>query len=250
MNPNSQYPVINQNSSVGPVSSAGFSQPPLQPQKVKPPIGFIIALVIVILLLVFSVVLAVMFYSQMQDYKLNSDQKSAAAVAVAKKAQEEELNKAFIEKEKEPLKSYTSPTASGSVSITYPKTWSAYVNEQSTGNVLDAFFNPNFVPYNSGSSDGTAVALRAQMLSTQYSAAMNEYNAKVTQGKIKAVPFKPEKVPSATVGVRLDGEIIQGRNGSMVVIPVRDKTLKIWTEGTSNVSDFNNFVLKNLTFSP
>jgi hypothetical protein len=36
----------------------------------------------------------------------------------------------------------------------------------------------------------------------------------------------------------------------MVVIKVRDKTLKIYTESTDYMSDFNDIVLKNLTFSP
>lgn len=243
MPPNNQYPNQMQNPGLQQVPVSYNTKPP------KPPIGFVLGLVITILLLIVATVLAILFYTQMSDYKNNSDQKSATAVATAKTAQESELNKIFEEKEKEPLKTYTSPVATGSIVIAYPKTWSAYINEQETGNLLDAYYNPNFVANVSGNST-SSVALRMQLLSSPYATVMNEFNQKVTTGKLKASPFKPEKVPGATVGVRLDGEIAQGKNGSMVVIPVRDKTLKIWTEGTGNISDFNNFVLKNLSFSP
>jgi hypothetical protein len=35
-----------------------------------------------------------------------------------------------------------------------------------------------------------------------------------------------------------------------VVIKVRDKTLKIYTESPQYLSDFNNIVLKSLSFAP
>jgi len=48
----------------------------------------------------------------------------------------------------------------------------------------------------------------------------------------------------------LVGQIINGKKGSMVMFPLRDKTLKVWTEADQFVGDFNNSVLPNLTFVP
>jgi len=61
-------------------------------------------------------------------------------------------------------------------------------------------------------------------------------------------------VANVQPGTRLDGAINQtqtgAQNGSLVVIKIRDKTLKIYTESTDFVGDFNNVILSNLTFVP
>ena len=41
-----------------------------------------------------------------------------------------------------------------------------------------------------------------------------------------------------------------GQTGAMLIIPVRDKTLQIYTESSDYLSDFNNIVLPSLTFVP
>ena len=52
----------------------------------------------------------------------------------------------------------------------------------------------------------------------------------------------------------MTGKIFQGREkvqGTMVIVPIRDKTLKVWTESNSVfLKDFNEAVLANLTFVP
>jgi hypothetical protein len=71
----------------------------------------------------------------------------------------------------------------------------------------------------------------------------------VADGNIKASPIKAENVKGVT-GMRFDGKVTPLYSGSVVVFPLRDKTLKIWTEIPGNVPDLNNIVLKNLTFVP
>jgi hypothetical protein len=51
-------------------------------------------------------------------------------------------------------------------------------------------------------------------------------------------------------GVRVDGQIADNIQGSMIILPLRDKTQEIWTESNSFLPDFNNNILPNLTFSP
>ncbi len=55
---------------------------------------------------------------------------------------------------------------------------------------------------------------------------------------------------SGATGTRLDGLLEPDREGSMVIFPLRDKTLKISTESKEFEDDFNNIVLQRLTFVP
>jgi hypothetical protein len=49
--------------------------------------------------------------------------------------------------------------------------------------------------------------------------------------------------------VRVKGEV-RNETVDMVVLPLRDKTLQLWTEGTQFENDFNNNILANFSFSP
>jgi hypothetical protein len=151
----------------------------------------------------------------------------------------------FVEKEKQPFHTYSGPSAYGSVVVQYPKTWSAYVNESDNSNTpVDAFFNPIFVP---AASMNPSYALRVQVLNTSYADVLKTYEANVKVGKLKSSAYIPAKVPTVT-GVRLDGEISSQKQGSIIIVPVRDKTLKIWTESNDYLNDFNNNVLPNYKF--
>lgn len=63
-----------------------------------------------------------------------------------------------------------------------------------------------------------------------------------------------KKVANVQPGIKLDGAIGQSQqgaqNGSMVIIKVRDKTLKIYTQSTSFSADFTKIILPSLTFVP
>lgn len=186
-------------------------------------------------------------FSGMQDYKNNVDPKIAAAVAQAQEETSVKKDQEFVEKEKEPLKTYKGPSAYGSLSIKYPKTWSAYVDESGKGaQPIDGSFNPGFIP---GLNSGNNVALRVQVINNDYAEVTRSMESLVKNGKVAVKPFAAKKVPDA-VGVRGDGEIVSGKQGAMVLIPLRDKTLKIWTEASQYVKDFNKIILPNINFSP
>jgi len=186
-------------------------------------------------------------YGGMQDYKNNVDPKIAAAVATAEEATSAKKDKEFTEKEKRPLRTYTGPSAYGSVAVSYPKTWSAYADESArSSNPLDATFNPNFVP---GLQSGSNVALRVQVVSTSYADTIRTFDSQIKTGKVTAAPYAVAKVPAVT-GLRIDGEIATNKQGAMIIVPVRDKTLKVWTEASQYVNDFNSLILPNLTLVP
>jgi cytoskeletal protein RodZ len=185
-------------------------------------------------------------FGQRQDYKNNSDQKAAAAAEAAKSAEATRKDAEFIEKEKQPYKTYTSPSENGSVKITYPKTWSAYVDEENSSTPVNGYWHPNVVP---GTRSETSYALRVQVTNREYAEEVRGFDGFVRQGKVKVSPYTPKNV-SGVAGSRVEGEITKGKQSVMVIMPLRDKTIKIWTESPDFVKDLDGVVLENLTFTP
>lgn len=188
-------------------------------------------------------------YTKMLDYKDNTDRKIQAAVTVAKQEESAAKDQEFEQKYKEPFRTYTGPSAYGSVSIQYPRTWSGYVDDTSTASpFIDGYFYPDVVP--DIKAQGSALALRIQVVSESYSTVLAQAAGLVQQGKVKVTPYAAPKVPSI-VGARLDGQLISQsqKSGSMVILPLRNTTLMLWTEAPQFQTDFEN-ILSNLTFAP
>jgi hypothetical protein len=206
-----------------------------------------------ILLLIAAIGFGGWAFTRMQDYKTNSDQKTAVAVSQAKTAQAKELQAKFEEQSKSPYKSFNGSPTYGSITFNYPKTWSAYVDNSNTSIPIDGYFHPGEVP---GTESKTAYALRAELLSQDYAQVLQSYSSPITGGKITArayVPPRMQGVANVVPGTYLTGQINdqdQTQSGSMVIMKVRDKTLKISTESQSYATDFNNVVLSSLTFVP
>lgn len=203
---------------------------------------------IIVLLLFFGVAgFGFWAFSGRQDYKNNVDAKIADAVAAAQKETSDKKDKEFVEKEKEPYRDYVGPSAYGSIDIKYPKTWSAYVDESGKGNMpIDGYLNPSTVP---GLLSNATYAIRVQVMNAQYADSVRLFDSLVKNGKVKASAYAAPKVKTA-VGIRLDGEILTGKQGSMVILPMRDKTLKVWAESTQFTKDLDTIVLPNLVFVP
>ncbi len=203
-------------------------------------IPLIICVVIVLALAGFSV----WSYGQYLDHKNNVDSKVVSAVAEAETAQQSELEAAFLQREKNPLKTYISPGSTGSITLKYPKTWSAYIVEDEDGRTpLDIHIHPSFVP---SLKSEVALALRVTLEGNSYADEVEDYDGQVVKGELTAKPFRKAGV----TGVRFDGNIDDELEGSLVIFPLRDKTLKIWTESTSFRDDFDNIILRNLNFIP
>jgi len=209
--------------------------------------SWLIAFIVAVVLAFGALGFGIWAFTGRQDYKNNVDEKISVAVTEAEQANTEKKEKEFAEKEKNPLRTYAGPATYGSVSISYPKTWSAYVDETAKTNIpLSGALNPGFVP---GIQSSLPVALRFTVTSNNYANVVRTFDSQVKAGKIKVTPYKAEKVPSVT-GVRLDGEIVKDKQGSMIIVPLRDKTLQVSTESPQFISDFNTIILPNLVFVP
>ena len=187
-------------------------------------------------------------YMGMQDYKNNVQPKIDNAVTLAQQEVSSAKDKEFIEREKIPVKTYTAPQTAGSLVIKYPKTWSSFVTEKSTGtSIVEGYFHPNYVP---GLDSGTDFALRIKVLSRSYDQEMKQFEGKVKSGKLKISPYKAPKMAEGAVGSRIEGEINTGQQDTMVMFPLRDKTISVSTESAQFVGDLDRIILANLTFVP
>jgi hypothetical protein len=222
--------------------------PPQQPYQVKSHarsylVPFVVSVFLVLALLIFGV----WAFMERADYKNNADEKIAAAVTVAVQEESTRKDNEFLEREKSPVKSFVGPEAYGTVRFDYPKTWSGYVlQKDSSSTHVNAYFHPNTVPDVGGE---TAYALRFQILDRTYDASLKSFASQTKTGKVKVNAYKPKNVSGITA-VRLTGEIERGKQGSMVMIKLRDKTIQIWTESEVFLRDFDKFVLETLKFIP
>lgn len=184
-------------------------------------------------------------YTQVQDYKVNMDEKVAAQVDGVKEKQKKELEEDFAEREKQPTRKFSSPEHLGTVSVQYPKTWSVYIDKDgSTSNrQFEAYFNPNAVtPVTGGKPD----ALRVSIQQREYAQILKTFETKIKKGELRTTPIKLQYGE----GLRLDGFFNKDIEGSLIMFTLRDKTVQISTESRAFMNDFDKIVLPSLTFVP
>ncbi len=186
-------------------------------------------------------------YSSYLDSKSSVDQKINQAIVLAKQQQASVDSKKYATESQYPLANYTGPQIYGSLSVNYPKNWSAYVDDTGSNNLVDGYFNPGYVPAIGGSS--STFALRVKIINQTYATTLTNLSSEQQAGLITVKPYSLPKV-SKVVGVMITGQVQNNLNGEMVILPLRNETLQVWTVGTNYMTIFNNVILANLTFSP
>ena len=213
--------------------------------------GVGISLILAVILLIAAICFGAWAFTSRQDYKNNTDQKIATAVTVAKQEESSAKDKEFVEKEKNPVRTYSGPQAYGSLIVHYPKTWSGIVDDtgKNSGALVNGYFYPNIVP--SISDPNSSFALRIQVLNQSYAEVAKNYT-ELQQDKNKPVTITPYALPKLpkVVGMQLSGNLPNQKTGVMVVLPLRFETLLIWTEGSQFTGDFTNTILPQFSFSP
>ena len=208
--------------------------------------GLINPLVIVSIVLgVFTLglgIFSIWSYVNYVDQRDNVDAKVAVAVKDAQAAQKAADDKDFEAREKLPTKQITGPEDLGKVSVSYPKTWSVYLDQDGSNGRYNAYFYPGVVP---SLNSSTPYALRLSVVDRDYNTVLAEFQGRVTSGDLKASTIAVQGVS----GVRLDGKFTSGVEGAMVVLKVRDKTIQVSTEDEQFLADFNDTVIKSLTFN-
>lgn len=196
-------------------------------------------LIIVICLIVCLVgisALSVWLYMGYTDQKNNTDEKIAAAVAVAKNEQATSDDEKFAKREKEPLREFIGPEDYGRLAFNYPKTWSVYINKDvSKGGTYEAYLNPITVPPISATQQ---FALRVTIQETDYDKVLATYDSLVKKGDLKSTSVSVE----GNSGTRLDGAFTKDIRGSAVIYKIRDKTVTIRTDATTFKADFDALI--------
>ena len=203
----------------------------------------LIPLIIACLLFFATFGFAVWAYLGMKDYRDNVDQKVQTAVTVAVEKKATEKDNEFIEKEKLPTRTYQGATVLGAITFNYPKTWSGYFKE--TDKDLTLTMQQGLV----NGDVKTLYPLKVEVLNSGYDVNVKNFEANVKSGKLKATAFRLAKLPNI-LGTRFDGEFPNSIKGSVVLLPQREKTLKISSEYEETLIDFNNIILPSLTFTP
>lgn len=207
----------------------------------------LIPLILVVVLLLAVSGFAFWAFSGRQEYKNETDKIVATQVQIAKKETETAKDNEFAEKEKQPLKTYQGPSELSSVIIKYPKTWSGYVNDNGgSGTPIDGYFHPTTVP---GIQSGTAYALRVKVVDSSFSDEVRSFDSQVKKGVARATSYSNKNVPGV-VGTRIDGEIDNKQQGIVILMPAREKTIKIYTLSDQYYKDFENNILPNFSFTP
>ena len=207
----------------------------------------LVPLILVTVLLLAISVFALITFNSRQQYKNETDKIVATQVDIAVKETSTKKDNEFAEKEKQPLKNYQGPDAYGALIIRYPKTWSGYVDDSSNGSVpVNGYFYPTTVP---GFQSGTAYALRVQVVGRSFSEETRSYDNQVKSGKAKATSYSNKNIPGV-VGMRVEGESEPKKQGIVVMLPLRDKTVKLYTESDQFYKDFNDNILPNFSFTP
>jgi hypothetical protein len=212
--------------------------------------ALLVPVIVLAVLFIGAAAFAVWAFAGRQDYKDNSDAKVAVAVQANTKTVQATDAKQYAEAAKSPIKTFVGPDAYGAVRIGYPKTWSAYIDTSNGSSMpLDAYFHADYVPT---VSSNQTYQLRVQLVSQSYSSVVSGFAPRVKLGTVASVPYVLPKVSSVT-GTKLSGQIFSSTAsapGTMVVLPLRDKTLKVWTESNDYLPDFTTYILPNLSFSP
>ncbi|MDO8335320.1 MAG: hypothetical protein Q7T74_00865 [Candidatus Saccharibacteria bacterium] len=176
------------------------------------------------------------------DQKNNVDQKILAAQEIAKSDQKAKDQDAFEEKEKNPLAEFVGPTDLGRVNFKYPKTWSVYVDSDGASKgTYQAYLHPDKVPPVSAKNK---FALQVAILNQPYDKVLESYLGQVKQGKLRSSVI----TANGFNGQRFDGTLAEGVDGSLAVFKIRDKTLTLRTDSTAFKPDFDDKVIKTLSF--
>lgn len=187
-------------------------------------------------------------YNERTHYKEESDQEVAVAVQKATAATQEADKLKYAEEAKKPYDVYIGPAAFGNITVNYPKTWSSYVVENERGgNPVNGYFQPNVVP--NVTDPDNSYALRVELVTSSYDTILKQFSNMTKQNQVTVKPYVLPKVPSI-VGSRVEGQITPKKQGTMIVLPLRNMTLKVWTESNDFKADLDTHILPNFSFVP
>lgn len=199
---------------------------------------------VVTMTVLFAIAGSLAIWAYVSYVKAHDDVQGQIDVAVAngKKAQADEDEAKFTQRDKEPNRLFVGPNDYGRVTFSYPKTWSVYeATDVSKGGDYAAYLNPVVVPT---VQNGQLFALRVSIVEKETDQVLSGYRKLVDKGDLKTGAFSA----NGHDGTRFDGQIDKTTRGSLVVFKIRDKTLIVQTDSQTFQTDFDA-VTKTINFN-
>ena len=202
-------------------------------------------LVIMTVAFLASTVFGIWAFMGMQENQQDVDAQIAEATEAAIELTEREKEAEFAAREKEPFRAYSASPVYGSLTFGFPKSWNVFVEEKSSGTLLDFYARPELIP---GTGKNVKFALRVQIVDSSYEKEAAKLESGIEKGALTAVAYRASKVPQQ-LGILVRGEIGNDKRGVFVLLPLRDKTFRFWTEAEEYIEDFDA-IMETVTFNP
>ncbi|MBR2998587.1 hypothetical protein IKF34_02335 [Candidatus Saccharibacteria bacterium] len=205
----------------------------------------IIALIFTSLLSVTFIGLFIWKTTQYNEVKTDVDGQIAVAVAEAKDEQAQKLEAEFMEREKQPFRTFSGPADYGALTFDYPKTWSVYVAADAVnGGNFEAYFNPIQVDAVGRNSIN---ALNLSIQDKSFDSVIDSYKRYV-EGKEPTLTIESVTVNGAAANRYVGNIPGTDLNGIIVIFKIRDKTAVLQTDSMLFENDFNTLI-NTITFN-
>ena len=155
--------------------------------------------------------------------------------------------KAFATEKNSDFRTYVAPDYAGSFRVNVPKSWSIVVNPNDSGSTISALSNPDFVE-----SKLDKYALRFALLNKEIEEVKQPLDNLTKEKDPKKRKLNVEDITvSGVKGFRYTGQISSKiPNGSLVIVPLRDKTFSIQTDDNDLYLAVFNSIVANLGLNP
>lgn len=148
------------------------------------------------------------------------------------------------EEAKLPYRSYFAPQAYGNFEIKFPKNWNVYsLQNEGATKQMDLRIHPDNVTV--VTAQNGEYAFRLELIQQNIDKSKRNMEQRV---KNKKVTLRDTSV-SGIAGVRYEGEWADKRNGVMIIVPVRDKSLYLYTDGDKYRAEYEE-ILKQSKIIP
>lgn len=237
----------NENQNPGAYPNQPVVSPNPEPSSPRGRGGVNIPAIMAVVMLVLAIglgALAIVYINKFNKAQTNVNQQKNEAADIAKAEQKKIDAKEFAEAAKKPFRTYQAPGVLGAIKVEFPKDWNVYAVEDETKTTqLDVYMYPGVV--RAPQSTTEPYAFRIKLENSLYTETLQKYQKEVEKGTLTAKSV----TVSGITGTRLEGKIDRNRTGVLILLPIRDKTLFLWTESNNYLNDYNG-IIERISISP
>ncbi len=198
-----------------------------------------VSIILLILVMVFAT------RAFINDSKLSeaTQQGQKDGAAAQKKIDEAQLAKT----QNSDFRTYTAPESAGSFTVDIPKSWSLEISTEDGEGSISGIAMPDYVE-----TKLEQYALRFSLLDKKLDEVKKPLDSISTdKGSTKKKVTMQEETVSGIKSFRYTGQISSKiPNGTIILIPLRDKTFSIQTDDNTKYLEVYNTIVKNLRLNP